>query len=235
MKIKILSNSTKDWAKRLYPEVKRYLEKRGYGIGKGRCGATVVIGGDGTIIYNKKWIEGILIGIGSKRSGICQISRNNWKSMDKILDSRPETVNMLKARINGKEYSAINEIVVRNRDFRAIHTTVKCGNKTLKFFGDGILVCTRIGSTAYNRSLLGPRLMENKMCITPIAEIGKNRKSIVIGYCDVEINVLERACCIIDGNEIMDIGNKIIIGEGSPILYGKALFLQKEKRLRKRN
>ncbi|MCX6773884.1 MAG: hypothetical protein NTY68_02685 [Candidatus Micrarchaeota archaeon] len=221
MKIKILFNSTKDWAKRLYPEVKRYLKNKGHVICRGKCGATVVIGGDGTIIYNKKRIDGILVGIGSKRSGICQINRNNWKSIDKILDSKPETVNMLKTRIDGKEYSAINEIVVRNRDFRAIHTTVKCGNKTLKLFGDGILVCTKIGSTAYNKALLGPILKENRVCITPIAEIGKNRKSIVIGYCPIAVRTLEKACCIIDGNEILDIGNGIIIGKGKPIVYGK--------------
>ena len=221
MKVKILFNKTKGWAKMLYPEDRSYLEGKGHSICSRDCDATVVIGGDGTILYYKKEIEGILVGIGSKRSGICQTSRNNWKSIARILDSKPEKVSTLKTVINGKAYFAINEISVRNREFRAIHTTVNYGGKTAKVFGDGVLVCTKIGSTAYNKSLLGPKLKEDKMCITPIAEISKNRKSIVIDCCDIEIRTLEKACCVIDGNEIVDMGKRIKIGKGKDILYGR--------------
>ena len=235
MKIKILFNSTKDWAKRLYPEVKAYLEGKGYGIVNKDCDATVIIGGDGTILYHKKGIEGILIGIGSKRSGICQLRKENWKSgIMKILCSKPEKVSTLKLVINKKTYFAINEIVVRNRDFRAIHTTVKHGGKTFKFFGDGVLVCTRIGSTAYNRSLLGPIFNKDRMCITPIAEISRNRKSIVLNYSDIGIKTLEKACCIIDGIEIIDSGKKIKIEKGKCLLYG-SLFGKAPFFLEKRN
>jgi len=222
MRIRLICNRTKGWAKRLYPEAKEYLESDGHRITEGNCDATVVIGGDGTIIYHKKSIDGILVGIGSKRSGICQLNRGNWKqNLARMLKGEPEKVSMLKAVINGKEYSAINEIVVRNREFRAIHTTVSCGRKTLKFFGDGVLVCTRIGSTAYNRSLLGPVFRKDLMCVTPIAEIGKNRKSAVFKYCPMTIKILEKSCCVIDGNEILDIGKKMKIEKGDSIIYGK--------------
>ena len=222
MKVKVIFNSTKGWAKRLCPEVRAHLVKNGHMMGKGGCGATVIIGGDGTILYHKGEIEGILVGIGSKRSGICQLDRGNWKlGIGRMLRSRPDRISLLKTTINGKSYFAINEIAVRSREFRAIHTTVKHGKKTLKFFGDGVLVCTKIGSTAYNRSLLGPRLTRDRFCITPIAEIGKNRKSAVFKYCPMTIKILEKSCCVIDGNEILDIGKKMKIEKGDSIIYGK--------------
>jgi NAD+ kinase len=222
MKVKVIFNRTKDWARRLYPEVKAYLKDNGHEMRHKDCDATVVIGGDGTILYHKKGIQGILVGIGSKRSGICQLRKENWKSgIMKILDSKPEEVSTLKTRINGKTYFAINEIVVRTRDFRAVHSMIKQNGKISRFFGDGVIICTKIGSTAYNRSVFGPKLKKDSMCITPIAEISGNRKSIVIDYSNIEIKTIEKACCIIDGIEIVNIGNRIRIGKGNPILYGK--------------
>jgi NAD+ kinase len=224
MKVKILFNKTKDWAKRLYPEVKDYLESKGYGICNRDCDASIIIGGDGTILYHKKEIEGILVGIGSKRSGICQLRKENWRSgIIKILGSKPERFSTLKTTIDGKAYFAINEIVIRTRDFRAVHTAVKHDGRTSRFFGDGVIVCTKIGSTAYNRSVSGPILKSDRMCITPIAEISDNRRSIVLNYSDMEIRTLEKACCIIDGIEIVDIGKTIRIGKGKFILYGNRM------------
>ncbi|MCL1809920.1 MAG: NAD(+)/NADH kinase [Clostridiales bacterium] len=66
----------------------------------------------------------------------------------------------------------LNEIIVKGRASNAIHLNISIGGSFIEYFsGDGILVATPAGSTAYNYSLGGsivdPRL--NLLQITPIA------------------------------------------------------------------
>lgn len=75
----------------------------------------------------------------------------------------------------GKEafvYKGLNEILIKGEMSRAIHLNISIGESFIeRFSGDGILVSTPAGSTAYNYSLGGsivdPRL--NLLQVTPIA------------------------------------------------------------------
>lgn len=70
------------------------------------------------------------------------------------------------------EYKGLNEIVVKSKKSQIIHLNISIGDSFIeRFSGDGILVATSSGSTAYNYSLGGsivdPRL--DLLQATPIA------------------------------------------------------------------
>jgi len=70
------------------------------------------------------------------------------------------------------EYQGLNEIIIKGDRSATVHLNISIGNSFIeRFSGDGILVCTPAGSTAYNYSLGGsivdPRL--SILQITPIA------------------------------------------------------------------
>lgn len=72
------------------------------------------------------------------------------------------------------EHVGLNEIVIKSSGSRSIHLNISIGGSFIeRFSGDGILVATPAGSTAYNYSLGGsivdPRL--NLLQVTPIAPI----------------------------------------------------------------
>ncbi len=72
----------------------------------------------------------------------------------------------------GYMYKGLNEITIKADNPSTIHLNISIGNSFIeRFSGDGILVCTPAGSTAYNYSLGGsivdPRL--SILQITPIA------------------------------------------------------------------
>jgi NAD kinase len=224
MKIRILHNPKKAWAIKAAKEAASYLIGKRNRICKTGADATVIIGGDGTVIHHKNEIEGILVGIGSKRSGICQLNKDGWKeNIERVLHAKPEELSMLEARISGRKYEAINDIAIRGPDFRAIHTRISCECGEWGFFGDGINVCARLGSTGYNKSLFGPMLLKNDIvAIAPIAPILQQPNAIVMPFCKISVNCLESACCVIDGQHTVKIGRGMEIRKGRKILYGKA-------------
>lgn len=72
------------------------------------------------------------------------------------------------------EYKGLNEIIIKNEKSLTIHLNISIGDSFIeRFSGDGILVATPAGSTAYNYSLGGsivdPRL--NLLQVTPMAPI----------------------------------------------------------------
>lgn len=174
MKIKITSNPKKDWTAPLAEEVKKLLEDNLHEVVESGADATVCIGGDGTILYahHQGDLEGTVLGIGTMKSYICQLTKDDWK--DKILDvlqSEPFIVMTLRAEIDGKELTALNDFVVHAKDYRVLTIEVTRSGETSTFRGDGIIVSSSIGSPAYAYSAGGDELApyERKIVVVPIA------------------------------------------------------------------
>jgi len=71
----------------------------------------------------------------------------------------------------------INEIVIKGDKSRTIHLDISVNNQLIqRFSGDGILVSTSTGSTAYNYSVGGSIIDPNLMTlqVTPLAPINTN-------------------------------------------------------------
>lgn len=127
----------------------------------------VSIGGDGTFLsaikeYRFKDIP--LIGVNTGHLGF--LTEMTYKNIDELIEKyinkeyEIEEVSLLKANIyrenKCKEVYALNEIVVKNDKSRVVHLDIEVNNKYMqKFSGDGIIVSTSTGSTAYNYSAGG--------------------------------------------------------------------------------
>ena len=78
---------------------------------------------------------------------------------------------------------AINEIVIRGENNKPIEIDVSIANATIEnVFGDGLLIATPTGSTAYNLSAGGPLVDPEcrNLIITPIAPIDLNFRPILV-------------------------------------------------------
>ena len=78
-----------------------------------------------------------------------------------------------------KELIAINEVSIFRQSKQTAVVSIKAGKKTIikKLVGDGVLISTPAGSTAYNLSVDGPILSLNsgKLAITPISPFRPRR------------------------------------------------------------
>ena len=78
-----------------------------------------------------------------------------------------------------KKSIAINEVSILRQSRQAASISIKNGSKIIikKFRGDGLLVCTPAGSTAYNLSVHGPilNLNSNKLAISPVSPFRPRR------------------------------------------------------------
>ena len=86
----------------------------------------------------------------------------------------------VKTRLNmNKNAIAINEISVLRQSRQAASMSIKIGKKDLikNLRGDGMLVSTPAGSTAYNLSVHGPilNLNSNKLAISPVSPFRPRR------------------------------------------------------------
>ena len=167
--------------------LKRKLENSGFIVSNSftdRAELIVCIGGDGSFLqtvheYNFPLIP--FIGINTGHLGFFQeIQPNqlddfifNYKQ-GKYTIQHLSTVKATAINSDGEKivYRGLNEIIIRGDKSYSIHLNISIGGSFIeRFSGDGILVATPAGSTAYNYSLGGsivdPRL--NLLQLTPIA------------------------------------------------------------------
>ena len=144
----------------------------------------ISIGGDGTILRCAKVLNGTncpILGINMGNLGfLCEIDSSDVDSkLQKYLsgDAVIETRNKLKINLvssnSKKEYSALNDLVVsRGSKIRVVNVEALInGNHFATYKGDGIVIATATGSTAYSLSLGGAILSPsiNNMIMKPIA------------------------------------------------------------------
>lgn len=221
--MKIIPNPRKPWALKLARELKAFLK-----VSKaGRADATVCIGGDGTILYanHQNRLKGPVIGIGSKKSYICQLTKERWKEAAKILEKNKKIrIMALEARIKGRKFTAINDFVIHAKDYRVIILDVTTGKTRAVFEGDGIIASSAIGSAAYAYSAGGKKFgpAERKISVVPICPYKRAFKPAVIGERQaVRIKVLDPAAFIADGIFIKNLkkNETVQIKKGRDIMF----------------
>ncbi len=130
---------------------------------------------------------------------------------------------MLEATVikNSKKvkYYAFNDIVLtRTRVSNMIHIETLVDSQSFNtYYGDGVIVSTPTGSTAYNLSAGGPVLfpMSNVFALTPICPHSLTQRSVVLpGKFAIEMKTSEeRALIIIDGQDVheLELGESVHI------------------------
>lgn len=189
MKFKIFSNG-KELSKQTHQEVYDKLINEGFIFDETNYDLAISIGGDGTFLHMVKdtgfnsdvlyvGINTGTLGFGVEVSinGIDEFIMNLKKDNYKV-----DYIGIEEIKINTKNgepnFNALNEIVIREKTLNTFICDVKIDDSFLeKFIGDGLLISTSFGSTAYNLSFGGAIIYNtfHAMEITPIAPL--NNKS----------------------------------------------------------
>jgi len=147
------------------------------------CDAVITVGGDGTILRAAKSaarLEKAVLGINAGRLAfMAGLERHELSMLSSLIDKSFTVDNrmMLNVRVelDNKilfEDNCINDVVFsRLGAMRIIDILVKCNEKPINVYrGDGIIISTPTGSTAYSLSAGGPVVDPEINCIimTPV-------------------------------------------------------------------
>ncbi len=147
----------------------------------------IVIGGDGFMLQTLKKLykfKKFFYGINSGDYGFLMNKFHEKKIFKNIVKSDLVKISPLQMFVKNKKGKikksiAINEISILRQSRQAASISIKNRSKNIikKLRGDGLLVCTPAGSTAYNLSVHGPilNLNSNKLAISPVSPFRPRR------------------------------------------------------------
>ena len=150
-------------------------------FGPGECDLIVSLGGDGSVLRAAQlalqW-DKPLLGINSGRLGwLCAMDFDEIDRFDAILAGcRRSEKRLLTFEYDGETFRALNDIVVGKCNFGGtVDLDVAVGEgRPARLRGDGLIIATPTGSTAYNLSAGGPILDADlsAFLLTPICPHG---------------------------------------------------------------
>ncbi|WP_319079729.1 NAD(+)/NADH kinase [Aliarcobacter skirrowii] len=134
-----------------------------------------------------------------------------------IDDYKIEPRMMIEAQIGNKKFIAFNDIVISRKNLSSmLEIKAKIDKKEFNtYYGDGLIVSTPSGSTAYNLSVGGPIVypLTNAFIITPVAAHSLTQRPIVVPA-DFEIEFKtpsDEATVIVDGQDLYDLKQNEIV------------------------
>jgi NAD+ kinase len=189
------------------------------------CDFLVTIGGDGTLISVArrsikfgKPILGINLGtLGFLTSVLPEeldSFLDNFLVDNYTIDSRM----MIKATINKNKTIAFNDIVIKSKS--VVHmVNIEAfvdGKKFNSYYGDGLVISTPTGSTAYNLSSGGPVVypLTDAFIVTPISAHSLTQRPLVLpADFEIELQTPDKdgAIILIDGQDTYDLKKDEIV------------------------
>lgn len=183
--VKIFYNNN-DKSINTFNEVKDKLIKNGFNIVENDYNIAIAIGGDGSFLRMVKetnFKSNVLyLGINTGTLGFAQEIHVN--ELDELIENLKtgnykvnefgvQETNLYSNNENSKFYS-LNDIVIRDMDLNTLKLDIFIDDALLEHFaGDGILVSTSFGSTAYNLSFGGSIIYNtfHALELTPVAPL----------------------------------------------------------------
>lgn len=190
MSNKIINIFAKDdeLSRKIRIELEEKLSKHGYVTSRSFNEAaelSIVIGGDGSFlrsVHESKFTEVPFVGFNTGHLGFFQ--ELSIDDLDKFIisytkgDYKKESLHLIETNVNCESGStkllSVNEIVVKANKSKAVELDVYINSNYLeRFLGDGLIVSTPVGSTAYNYSVRGSVVHPKLECLqmTPLAPI----------------------------------------------------------------
>ncbi len=166
---------------------KKKLLKKYKNVSPLKSSSFIVFGGDGFMLKNLKKFYKYnkpFYGVNCGSYGFLMNNSNINHLERKVSKSKKTNINSLSVHCSygdglKKKLIAINEISVFRQSKQTASLNISVGQKQIikKLTGDGVLVSTPAGSTAYNLSVHGPILSLNsgKLAITPISPFRPRR------------------------------------------------------------
>lgn len=155
----------------------------------------ISIGGDGTFLETINIIRHIdvpVLGINLGRLGF--LANNKKEELENVLDLLKEKTYSIEERsllefssdidVFGKQVYALNDFTIHKRDSSSLSTISAFINNDFfnTYWGDGLIVSTPTGSTAYSMSCGGPIVFPETNCliITPVAPHNLNVRPVIV-------------------------------------------------------
>ncbi|MCM1053299.1 MAG: NAD(+)/NADH kinase [Ruminococcus sp.] len=167
-------------------DLEQSLKNYGFKLVDKNYDLAISIGGDGSflrMVNETRFKKNLLyVGINAGTLGFLQeIDVNNCLDFVKRLNTnnyKLEDINIAEIKVISEnkiyKFHALNEVVVRDIDLNLFKSKILIDNEVLEdFCGDGFLISTSTGSTAYNLSYNGPIIYNtlDTLVLTPMAPI----------------------------------------------------------------
>lgn len=183
------------------------------------CDFLVSVGGDGTLIsvtrrsYKfDKPVLGIHLGTLGFLTDIMLGELPSFIEKLKVGEYRIDNRMMIKGDANLNSFVAFNDIVITRKSISSmLKVDAKIDGKSFNsYYGDGIIISTPTGSTAYNLSVGGPLVypLTNAFIVTPIAPHSLTQRPLVLpSDFVIEFTVTDAlgAVIIVDGQDSYEI------------------------------
>ena len=230
-------------------KLKKIIRRRYKSFSPKKSNIIVVAGGDGFMLRTiKKYyrLNKPFYGINCGSIGFLMNKYISKKIKENIVKSKitiihPLQINTISSSKKRNYFLALNELSLFRQSKQTAILKLKINSKVLikKLIGDGILVSTPAGSTAYNLSVNGPILSLNskKLAITPISpfrprrwrgKVISDKMSIFISNVDPKKRPI---AAVADNNEVRNI-SKVRVKINKKIKF-KLLFNSKESLIKK--
>ena len=192
------------------------------------CEMLIVLGGDGTILRALDYaIPGNLpiLGVNIGRLGfLCEVERDDVEEdLCRVLDGGyavDERMTMCIEGFDEQRFFALNEVVIDRStpEVRILSLEYAANGTTVNHIsGDGLIVATATGSTAYSLSAGGPILAPGLGCfvLTPICPHMLNVRPVVLSASDrITVRLTDDrngARAVLDSRKLVPIQGEIVI------------------------
>tara|TARA_Y100001970_G_scaffold291468_1_gene428702 strand:+ start:1124 stop:1891 length:768 start_codon:yes stop_codon:yes gene_type:complete len=209
--------------------LRKLILKGNKNISAKKSDVIVVAGGDGFMLKTMKKYYKLnkpFYGINCGSIGFLMNKYKPNKIIQRINKSKAISISPLQVKTNNTKgrknsFFAINELSILRQSKQTAFLNIKTNKKLLvkKLIGDGVLISTPAGSTAYNLSINGPILSLNskKLAITPISPFRPRRwkGKIVVDTARILIRNIDPkkrpVAAVADNNEIRNISGVSIM------------------------
>lgn len=246
MKVGVFGSSNKIKSVETIREIVQWLQDAGYEAVEfcsqkeiANVDVVLVLGGDGAILHSALYAaqQGVkIIGVNYGTLGfLAECEKDEWEKVKALLTAietgscRIVKRSLLQIDVMGKTYYALNEVAIQ-RDYgflstkstQILHLDVEAKEGRDTISGDGLLICTPTGSTAYSLSAGGAILTPEVpvFMMTPICAFSMRARPIV--FSDTEqfkISVKKgKSIVLADGGVVA------ALPEGAEIHIAKASF-----------
>jgi len=221
MKVYIVAKETGE----VYNETVRKLT--GFGIKQVNdivdCDVVITIGGDGTILSigtQAAVFKKPLLGINTGRLGfMATLEKNEPDKLERLIggDYSVSRRMLLDVQLSGKTYHALNDVVLHRGAETALPEFAICrnGRGIIRVRGDGIIISTATGSTAYSLSAGGPIIEPELECflVTALSPHSLFNRPMIFSP-DSQLSVYAKNVAVsVDGQDLTPPAGKIVTDE----------------------